>query len=77
MFAAFERDDQRVLRCGEVLRRVAVAGRVAAAHMSALQALPQVHPRVAELETFFTSFDVCRSLDGNGREMGARGRHKP
>jgi hypothetical protein len=40
-----------------------------------MQALSQVDPRVAQLETLFTSFDVGRSPNGNGREMGARGRH--
>lgn len=77
VLAAFERHDQRVLRRGEVLRRVPVTGRVAAAHMPALQALSQVDPRVAQLETLFTTFDLRRSPDGNGREMGARGGHRP
>ena len=54
---ALERDDERVSRRLEVLRRVLVSRGIAAADMAALQALPKVHPGVAELEAFLAA---CR-----------------
>jgi hypothetical protein len=47
--------NQRMLRSVEMRTRMTVRRRVAAAHMPALQAHPQMHPRIAALQTLLAS----------------------
>ena len=54
-FAGLERPDDRVLGRVEVLGRVLVLRGVAAADVTALPALAQVHPRVAHLQALFAA----------------------
>jgi hypothetical protein len=55
VLARFERLDDRMMRREEVLRRVLVLRRVAAADVATVQAPPQVDPAVAELEAFLAA----------------------
>lgn len=48
----------------KMLRRVLIFRRVAAAHVSAFQAKPQMHPRVAHLHALFANVLIgIRQLD--------------
>ena len=49
-----DRPHNRVLDLMEMLRRMLVRRRVAAPHMPALHAHPQMHPRTADLQTLLT-----------------------
>src|SRR6185503_19487761 len=54
-FARLERLDHGMLRPVIVLRGVLVLRGVAAADVAAVKAAPQMHPRVARLQTFLAS----------------------
>ena len=55
---------------------VPVPRRVATADVPAQEALAKVHPGVTRLETFFAAVDPVKAGDGDGREVGALGRHR-
>jgi len=57
-----ERLHDRVLSAVEVLGGVFVFRRVAATHMAALQAQPQVHPAVTHLQALFAALGVRSDL---------------
>jgi len=61
-FAPFERADHRVRRSAVVLGGVLVLGVVAASDVSALQAEPEMHPRVTGGETFLAAIRGVRAV---------------
>ena len=54
-FARFNRADERMLGLMEVLGRVLILRRVAAAYMPAFEAKPQMHPGVPPLHAILTN----------------------
>jgi hypothetical protein len=72
--AWFEGANQWMPRRMEMFGGVLVLGRVAAPHVTARQTQAQVHPGVAEFETFFTALLGCAS-DLDLIEMRAGCRH--
>jgi hypothetical protein len=62
IFAGLERLNNRVFRPVKMLRRVLVLRRIAAAHMPAREAQPQVNPGVAHLEAFLAAFPAGRDF---------------
>ena len=73
--AALERRDERMARRPEVRGGVTVARGVAAPDVSALQALPQVDPGVAELEALLTALGAVTARSGDRVEVCARSGH--
>src|SRR5687767_2483670 len=64
VFIFFERRHYRVIGLVKVLRRVLIAGRIAAAHVAALKAQPQVNPLVIVLYAFLTAIRTARFQHG-------------
>ncbi len=58
-FAGLDGLHDRVLGGVEMFGGVLVFRGIAAAHFSAFQAEPQVHPGVADFEAFFAALGVC------------------
>jgi hypothetical protein len=55
VFTWFECLDDRMARAAKMLRGVLVGGVIAAAHVAAAQAQPQVNPPVTRLQTLLTA----------------------
>src|SRR5207302_3922358 len=64
--------DQRVVNRVKVFGGVLVLGRVAAADVTATEAQPQVHPRIADLEAVLTAISAGRHV-ADLVEMATRG----
>src|SRR3954451_2992751 len=75
LLARLERADQGVLARGEVLRRVLVRRRVAAADVPARETETQVHPAVARLEAVDAAGHLLRQLRDRDRVEMRAGRH--
>src|SRR3954447_24003809 len=77
LLARLQRADQRVLAAGEVLRRVLVRRRVAAADVPARETETQVHPAVARLEAVDAAGHLLRQLRDRDRvEVRAGGHYR-
>ena len=62
LFARLERFNDRVFCRMKVLRRVLVLRRVAATDVTARFAQAQMHPRIAHLQTFFTTLGARHNI---------------
>ena len=62
ILARFERLDDRMPGCDEVLRGVLILARVAAADVSAATAQSQMHPRIACLQTLLAAMRARRDI---------------
>src|ERR1022692_1938808 len=62
VFARLERAHDGMVGLVEVFGGVFVLGRIAATHVSATEAQPQVNPSVAHLEAFFAAVCVRRDF---------------
>jgi hypothetical protein len=71
-FARLKRPHDGVLGLIEMLGRVGVPGRIAAAHVAADKAFPQMYPAIAHLQAFLAAF-AAGSYFFNFFDVGAGG----